>query len=354
LADLALLLAASFILSVISGKFSFAWRVITIGLILTAIGDLMFAYADWHGLYYPDGHLNLVTILVDYPYNIAYLVMAFGAYVYWLTNKNKSKKEEALPGVITPAREANCDILLFTDRENKIISFSKNLTRLVKVLDERRLAGIPIQQILGLESLDIAPIFSEIVDTGFINDREFYIFDQQGLTHKIWMTALAVRGTEGEYEGANIVLQAFVEDKIENDLSAESQMMVKHMLTKAGVVERENRQIVNRYFNLRIEVLYNLVKNLGGNVPASAMVALLNQTAKQNGWSIDFKLPEIHLHEPFDNNIVAGAYLALIKTAKSYASNVTSSADVENEIEKLDRQMSPLDLKIVDGFGLRA
>jgi hypothetical protein len=168
------------------------------------------------------------------------------------------------------------------------------------------------------------------------------------------MTALAVRGNGVEYDGTNFVLQAFVEHKIEDDLNSESQAMVKHMLTRAGVIEHENQKIITRYFSLQIEALYNLVNNLGGKVTASTMLALLNQTAGQNGWLIEFKMPEILVADPFDNKIRAGAYSTLIRTAKSYAGNVTSSTEVQNEIEKVDQQMSLIDMKVVDDFGLRS
>ncbi len=352
LADMALMFVALFILFIISeGKYSIAWQLITAGLFLTAVGDLLFTYADGKGIYYPDGHLNWISILVDYPYNVSYLVIAIGVVTYRVVDTNRNLQAVRID--TTSLDDVNCEMLLFTDKQNRVISCSDNLSRLAKVRYKLELIGNPLGRVLGIDDQAAGELLGEVATAGYINHREIEMRDRQGQPHRVWMTALAVQGMDNAFEGTNIVLQAFVENKIDNDLSTESQLLVKHMLIKAGVIGRENRQILISYFKAQIEALYNLVDTLGGKKTALAMVALLGDTARQNGWPIEFESPEVSIQEGAEIGKLGEACLGLLRKARSFAADVTSLGMVREVMGKVDSQLSPDQQKIVDSFGLR-
>ena len=63
------------------GRLSFPWRIISAGIAVLSVADLVFAYATWNDLYIIEGSPNAITILADAPYMGAYAAIAVGEYV---------------------------------------------------------------------------------------------------------------------------------------------------------------------------------------------------------------------------------------------------------------------------------
>ncbi len=63
------------------GRLSIPWQVISAGMVVLALADLVFAYSTWNEVYVTEGPLNLPTVLVDLPYMGAYVVIAVGEYI---------------------------------------------------------------------------------------------------------------------------------------------------------------------------------------------------------------------------------------------------------------------------------
>ena len=62
------------------GDYGFGWRLIAVGFFLLTTADLVFTYATWEDLYYPDMQANLVSrLFVDAPYTLAYLFWGSGS-----------------------------------------------------------------------------------------------------------------------------------------------------------------------------------------------------------------------------------------------------------------------------------
>jgi hypothetical protein len=70
-------LACVFVL--IGGRLSWPWTLVTAGLLLMTVCDLLYYYADLNGIY-GGPTLNLITALADVPYLAAYAVLALGLY----------------------------------------------------------------------------------------------------------------------------------------------------------------------------------------------------------------------------------------------------------------------------------
>ncbi|OGO10263.1 MAG: hypothetical protein A2Z66_13840 [Chloroflexi bacterium RBG_13_66_10] len=80
--DLAILMGSVLVaVTVRGGRLSVPWQVISVGMVVLALADLIFAYGTWNELYVTEGSLNLPTILVDLPYMGAYAVVAVGEYI---------------------------------------------------------------------------------------------------------------------------------------------------------------------------------------------------------------------------------------------------------------------------------
>jgi diguanylate cyclase len=80
LADMILLvLALSILFTANKGTFSQSWLWIALGFILISFSDLYFTYLSVQDLYYPDGHVNFMSVfLVDVPYTISYMLFLVG------------------------------------------------------------------------------------------------------------------------------------------------------------------------------------------------------------------------------------------------------------------------------------
>ncbi len=351
LADLALLLVTFFIVYVINeGVFSLAWKVIISGLVLMSFGDLTYYYASWNSIYLPDGRLNAVSILTDYPYNISYLVMSLGIYIYWLTSARRQQEEIAAK--VNSDRKVNCDILVFTDGEDNILSCSDNFPKLVGAVDKSQLIKSPLQKALGIEGEKMAAILKQIVEIGYLNDQQLNIVDWQGHSHEVWVTALSTHQAD-TYSGANIVIRAYLDDRIENDLSQESRLLVDHMLSEVGVFERENRQLIRNYFTAQIQALTQLARTLGGDKIVRALGQVLEASVKENNLPAEINLPDVLLLEQEENKKLAETCMTLLEKAGQYLRGIADSTMVYREMKKAELEFSEGDLKVIDSFGLR-
>ncbi len=82
LGDLLLLFGALVIVFTLrGGRLAVPWLIMAVGLAVMSLSDLLFSYASWNELYFPDQHVNLVSILADVPYTVSYLLIAIGAFV---------------------------------------------------------------------------------------------------------------------------------------------------------------------------------------------------------------------------------------------------------------------------------
>jgi hypothetical protein len=62
---LLLILTTVIVFALEQGRFAFTWRVLGLGLVIMASGDLLFSYASWNELYNPEGQVNGITLVTD-------------------------------------------------------------------------------------------------------------------------------------------------------------------------------------------------------------------------------------------------------------------------------------------------
>ena len=73
------LMALACVFVLIGGQLSWPWAIITAGLLIMTVCDLLYYYADWSGTY-GGPTLTVVTALADIPYLAAYLALTLGLY----------------------------------------------------------------------------------------------------------------------------------------------------------------------------------------------------------------------------------------------------------------------------------
>lgn len=82
--DLAVALGSMLImLALVGGALSEGWGLVAAGYLLASVSDLLFAFADWRGIYQAgvDTGVNFVSYLVDLLYVLSYVVVTLGLYL---------------------------------------------------------------------------------------------------------------------------------------------------------------------------------------------------------------------------------------------------------------------------------
>lgn len=70
-------------LALVGGALSEAWGLVAAGYFLASVSDLLFAFADWRGIYQVgiDTGVNFISYLVDLLYAMSYIVVTLGLYL---------------------------------------------------------------------------------------------------------------------------------------------------------------------------------------------------------------------------------------------------------------------------------
>ena len=123
LADAGLVVLASLILILLrEGRFSLTWRFIFIGIFIMTVSDLLFTYSTWQELYFPEGQVNALTVLIDTTYSLAYICVGLGIFIYryiWDIKEKFKVNSDTLP-------TAKFYAFLSTNQDNLVIACSDN------------------------------------------------------------------------------------------------------------------------------------------------------------------------------------------------------------------------------------
>ena len=231
--------------SLVEGKFSSFWKIITAGFIMFSLSDLLFSYAVWNETYWPDGAINSVTIAIDVFYLISYLVLAFGAFTYILIKgmgQSLSLKIES--NILTMT-----GILLIVTADRSVYSYSNNFLFLVKSKDKVKYEKLQLADALGITADTAEQIFKRITSDKMISNYPLTITDSEGHPQRVWLSALAHDPTQREFSGANIVLQANLDTPLGVEPSnREMDGMLNLVLEKTGMLMRQDTQMVRCIF----------------------------------------------------------------------------------------------------------
>lgn len=352
LSDLILLtLTLAIIFSLEQGRFAFTWRLLGLGLVFMALGDLMFSYTSLNEIYDPETGLNAVTLLVDTLYYIAYLTLGLGAYTYKLTSDSLQPVEIDI--VLRSLTKSN--ILVFVGMDGRIISLSDNFANLVRSRTTGQYLETSLSEALKVNQAVMSDLIQNTLRNGFLSVRPLIIRDLRGDQREIWITALAIYDDRQQFVCIAVVLRTNLDVPAEDErpLSEEQKLLVQYYLTQTGTYRSEENQVIKTYFLGQLRLLYSLTQQFSGTSVAEKLLTYLSQVASQNGWHFAFTNQQISIPEEYEGEVLAGHLSILLQEAKNFAVNVINLKVVEHEMKILDNNLSTANLGYLDKYGLR-
>ena len=351
--DLSLLgLTVSIIFALQRGRFGSTWRLIGLGLVATAAADLLFSYASWNEIYDLPGQLNAITLFIDTLFLFSYLAMGLGAYSYKLMSENIITAELQL--MKQPASKTN--ILIFLDKEGKIITLSDNILNLTGESVKEWYLKMPLFQALQADRAAIEEHLKITNEQGSTSSEPIKIKDINGKIKDAWMSMYAVRDTDRNFISTAVILKTMLSpaDGPERPLTEEQQNLIITFLNKTGDYRSEENQTIKRYFLDQLQLLYSLIQQFSGALIADRLFEHLTSISMEKRWQFTFGRQQIGIPEEYEGANLADRLSILLKAARDYAGEATNLKMVEQEMRLLDRNLSGDSLKHIDKHNLRS
>ncbi len=336
-------LADLFLLSIIwwmsftyeKGESGTGWRLLAFGFILMTFSDLLFTYADWYGLYYPDMKATLLSrLVIDFPYTVSYLVWIAGIFALRLLRREK-RPVEAIPRVRRLPSYGH--VLIFTDNEDKILSVSSNFERIFAEIDVQ---GKSLGEALSISEQEEQTIFTKLRFGRKAADLPITIHDRNGASKAAVLCGVAPINTQMEYAGANLVLR--IPDPsgmIDSSLSRESRGMAEYVLERSeSQYKAETGQFLLDYYLPFFKALLDITFQEGGEVLAKAFLEELRNTATHHNWPLQFNYQTVLTGE-YPLGILREALPVLLETGQIVVSKMTDPRQVEAHMDALRTQI---------------
>lgn len=331
------------------GKLAISWKIISVGFIIRAVSDVIFAYVTWYEIYSPGGTVNLVTALYDFVYVMSYAVTWLGFVAYHLLTTDAP----ATHMLIEQPETAKNFILVSSDRANRIISYSDNFLALLKRDPRSEIKGASLYGLLGLDETTLKTFQTELEQRGFVDALKFQIKNADGKNIDVHLSALAVYDPRKYFEGVNMVITTVLPLGVEDHLSTESQGMVRSILSKTGDLQRQTKAALTSYFNTHMRMLDTLVHQYGGKTIVQTMRMVINDTASKNGWQIRKEGADFVIHDQPEITVLVETMSALLIAAKTYATNMVGAQLVKVEVDSVNAQINTEVMNTVEQYGLR-
>jgi hypothetical protein len=347
-----LILTLAIIFSLEQGRFALTWRLLGLGLVFMSTADLMFSYASWNEIYFPESRLNSITLLIDTLYYLSYLTLGLAAYTYQIFSDSlQSVKIDLVLRALTKS-----NVLVFVDRNGRIISVSDNFLNLVHSPSQGQYVKMPLSEALNMDQAFMADIVLKTIEHGSLSTQPMEIRDARGSSRTIWLTSLAIYDEQRNLMCIALVLRTNfdLQDEQERALTEEQKMLVNYYLTQAGTYRSEENQVIKAYFFEQIRLLYSLIQQFSGVLVADKLMMYLNQVVSQKDWHFTFTGQEISIPEEYEGETLATGLSTLLQEAKTFAGNMTNLKVVEQEMKILDNNLSVDNLRSVDKYGLRS
>lgn len=332
-------LADVFVLSVIwwmfftyeGGEYGIGWRLLTVGFILMTFSDLVFTYADWNELYYPDMRATLLSRLaIDFPYTVSYLLWIAGIYALRLL---RAEERPVVPPRLPRRLPSYGHVLVYTDGEDRLLSASPTFARLFGGGEVR---GKTLAEALSISEQEQQTITTKLRFTSKVADLPVHVRDRSGATREVQVSGLAPFSTQREYAGANLVLRARVEDPaFDSSLSNESRGLARHVLKRSGSrFETEQASFLLEYYLAQFRLLLQCVEEEGGEAMSGALLAELQSYAERQGWPLRF-LPGTLLEDRYELEALRAILPALLEAAVAFASRAVDPQTVRARLQEL-------------------
>lgn len=286
LADLALLvMVARIFFAYQQGAYGRAWVWISLGFMLIAFSDLVFAYANARDLYYPDQQANaLSAFLVDFPYIGGYLLSLSGVWVLGQTQQtHRPFQADAFQFDLVP----NAHVLVSTLADDTVIDLSPNGLRALAL--DGAWKGRPLWELGSLAEGLARALLAEVKAQTVLRERVIEVFTPAG-RQSAFCSGIAVVETPGEYSGAVFLLCLLTPaPALDEALTDYQRGMVRSLLAQTGAQARETEQVQRlcaQYYSVYLRALFNQVLAEGGGLLADEFLTALRAAGRRRGWNL--------------------------------------------------------------------
>jgi len=317
------------------GDHGFAWRLLMVGFILMTFSDLVFAYATWQDLYYPNMKANVLSCLVvDVPYTASYLMWLLGVHALYIllhTQQSAGSPHQ----LRLPPRYGH--ILVYLKHDNTVISVSPNFSRL---FDLNAVQGKSLPEVFAISDLEADAIFDKLRTEGKVADRLFRIRDHSGVLRTFSLCGVAVRGSQQEYNGADLLLRLPVEDlSFDEALDRDTRSMAGYLLNQSGShYQAEVRAFLLDYYAFHLRALFGVLSHEGGAAAAQSLLERLSAIAAERNWSMHFNLQTV-LDDVYPLPTLREALPVLLEAARRFAADATDPQIVAAQMQALHGQL---------------
>lgn len=339
LGDLALVTFASYYFILLSkGRFALAWRLIFAGLMLMTASDLIFSYATWNNLYYPESGLNFVTVFIETTYVGAYVISALGGYVYIVVTQIK----ESMPLDLETRAISRLHALLLTNGDHKVISASNNFGSLVDAGPAVTFNNMTLDQSFGVEEREIKPLLAKMTTQPLVCNELFTVNTRTGRPHEVWVTAQPIYDTDNKYCGSNILLRSDqpVPEELRYPSSQELTGIVKHLVSLSGSLSKDSDFAERVRFTENIRLLSTLLLQFGGDTFQNALFAELDKAITRNNLHIRRSGQTLTIPEEYEGEVLVNALAPLLQAARDFAATVLGKQIVADELNELEQQLA--------------
>lgn len=316
------------------GDYGFSWRLLIVGFIVMTFSDLVFTYATWQDLYYPDMKATVLSrFVIDFIYTLSYLLCFLGIYaLHILLREQRPVKPSVQPK--TPPLYGH--IMIYLTGNNTVVTTSLNFGRFFGANVEQ---GKTLAEVLTISQQDERIILEKLQTEGKVTDLPIQVQDCNGVLHTIKLNGVPTHNPQREYSGANILLRIPVADHLfDQALSQYNRSMARHVLLQSeSAYDAEVKTFLVAYFLPYIKVLLELVSHEGGKPMAQSLLDELLETSTRHNWPMQFNLQTV-LEGDYPLRILQEALPALFETAKQFASRVTDPQAVEAAMQTLNVQ----------------
>ena len=337
--DLGLVILASIILFMLKGgRYALSWRLIFTGIFVMAFSDILYNYAVWHALYYPEGQVNFLTNLTDTTYILAYVLAGIGAYIYSLLWKNNELPDMRVTS--SPSKRYHC--FIGTDREGDIISTSENIAWLMNAKNNSQFYRIPLNEAWGMDAQSLQMLTEKIIDRRSIYREPVTILTVDKKSQPVMLSALATYDIEQAFTGINFALQADTKAPVENQLpqSRDLRAIIRHVLFTASTQLKDEDNALRAYFLEIFRLLLSVLYQFGGDLYKDELITELNHTLWQKNVQASISETVIEVCEDYEGEELAGILSELLQTTQDLISKVIGAQVVREKLNEFEQEMS--------------
>lgn len=340
LGDLGLVIVASLILFLLGrGRYSLSWRLILTGMLIMAFSDILYNYASWNDLYYPEGRANLVSNLSDTSYVLAYLVSGFGAYIYSLLWGIKELPDMRI--TLTPSGYYHA--FAGTNRENQVISTSENLSLLLNDKPASSYFRLPLADACGMDVKTVQRLMDKLLNKGSIYLEPVTITTADRKTREVLLSGLATYDTEKEFTGVNLVFRSDMKapEGLQLPQSRDLQSITRYVLAESGAEVKERDQALRSYFLETMRLLFSVLYQFGGDGQKDEIIAGINQMIKLKNAQIEVSEDNITISEDYEGEELSRILSDLLENARSRIAKVVGAQVVQEKLDEFEQQVGP-------------